>query len=110
MHIHRPVTNILSEDPSSEWRATIAGPQWVAFMFPHLYTITGISIIARPGSHVPKDVQLEVADGLEGPWRVVKSFTMSQAPGPDATLDMLTNTITQFFSEFHATSQVSHHR
>lgn len=25
---------------------------------------------------MPKDVQLEVADGIEGPWRVVKAFTV----------------------------------
>ncbi|EGD81155.1 hypothetical protein PTSG_11195 [Salpingoeca rosetta] len=104
-HPDWPVTHLLSEDPSAEWRAASIGPQWTAFKFPNLYTITGIDLVARPGPHVPRDVQLQVADGLEGPWRAVASFKMQSQPGPGVQLDMVTHTMTQHFSGFHATSQ-----
>eukprot|EP00043_Microstomoeca_roanoka_P012083 m.116017 g.116017 ORF g.116017 m.116017 type:complete len:682 (+) comp15385_c0_seq3:196-2241(+) len=100
-----PVTNLLSEDLSSEWRAGQLGPQWAIFRLPNLYTITGIALVTRPGPHVPRDVQLEVAAGQEGPWRSVTSFTVASQPGPAAELDMITRTTTQYFSGFHATSQ-----
>eukprot|EP00055_Hartaetosiga_balthica_P009599 m.38586 g.38586 ORF g.38586 m.38586 type:complete len:676 (-) comp6810_c0_seq2:15-2042(-) len=101
----RPVTNVLSDDVSSEWEADATGRQWVVFQLPNLFTITAISITVKPGLHVPKDVQLEVANGKEGPWRIVKSFDMLSAPNNVIRLDPVTGTMCQKFSQFSATSQ-----
>eukprot|EP00056_Hartaetosiga_gracilis_P012517 m.199532 g.199532 ORF g.199532 m.199532 type:complete len:673 (+) comp13698_c0_seq1:75-2093(+) len=100
-----PVTNILSDDLSCEWEAESTGRQWVVLQLPNLFTITAISITVRPGSHVPKDVQLEVSSGKEGPWRIVKAFDMLAEPNEVIHLDQVTGTMTQKFSQFSATSQ-----
>ena len=101
-----PVTNLFSEDPGAEWRASSIGPQWAALRFPNLYTVTAVAVTVQPGPHVPREVQLEVAGGLEGPWRAVKTFSLPAQPGPGVELDIVTRAFTVHVGDFHATSQV----
>eukprot|EP00042_Codosiga_hollandica_P023595 m.94499 g.94499 ORF g.94499 m.94499 type:complete len:673 (-) comp51251_c0_seq2:40-2058(-) len=101
---NRDVTNLLSENVTASWCATGASREWVVFDFGNPYTINGIVIVGWQDKSMPKDVQLEVADTLNGPWRVIKSFKAEMVCQPDH-LDPETKTFQQGFAEFHATSQ-----
>ena len=51
LHAHftlaSPVVNVLSDDPTAEWRADGAGRHWCIFVFPNMYSITSIALTLR---------------------------------------------------------------
>lgn len=108
---------MLSDDPTAEWRAHGAGRHWCIFVFPNMYSITSVALTlryhdrqlacislfserCRSGRYCPKDLQLEVADGMLGPWRSVKTFSVSCNP------EDIMSTLECKADCFHATSQV----
>eukprot|EP00041_Stephanoeca_diplocostata_P017302 m.345229 g.345229 ORF g.345229 m.345229 type:complete len:673 (+) comp20660_c0_seq1:138-2156(+) len=66
-----PVSNILDGKVQTYWLAQGTGRQWVVFDFGKPYTIVRLDLEGQYGKTMPKDYQLEMSPGPEGPWRVV---------------------------------------
>jgi len=66
-----PPKNVLDGSAKTYWLARGTGRQWVIFDFGKPYTIVKMVLRGHRDKKMPKDFQLELSPGPEGPWRVV---------------------------------------
>eukprot|EP00035_Acanthoeca_spectabilis_P016797 m.350356 g.350356 ORF g.350356 m.350356 type:complete len:674 (-) comp16579_c0_seq12:67-2088(-) len=66
-----PPRNVLDGNTKTYWLARGTGRQWLIFDFGKPYTLAKMVLRGGRTKEMPKEFQLEMSPGPEGPWRVV---------------------------------------
>eukprot|EP00127_Corallochytrium_limacisporum_P004753 Clim_evm107s172 gene=Clim_evmTU107s172 len=73
----QPATNILQDDISI-WESAGASNQYVAFDFGKAHFISGFSVSGFDDGSCPKEIEIQTAEDIRGPWRTIKPFYCEQ--------------------------------
>eukprot|EP00123_Amoebidium_parasiticum_P015790 comp23145_c1_seq1/m.37404 comp23145_c1_seq1/g.37404 ORF comp23145_c1_seq1/g.37404 comp23145_c1_seq1/m.37404 type:complete len:626 (-) comp23145_c1_seq1:221-2098(-) len=75
-----PVFHLVDNDEKSYYAMTMDTHKenFVAFDFSQVYFLSGIRICGNSTNYMIKDFNFEIAESLDGPWTLIKTFTAEQ--------------------------------